>query len=69
MAGWKPAGEPDWIPVTDVGQVPGADPAMVSRWIAASLIHAYRVGDQLHVRRAEVQRLVTLTTNPAALGG
>jgi hypothetical protein len=69
MAGWKPAGEPDWIPVSDVDDVPGADAALVARWIAGGLIHAYRVGDELQVRRAEVQRLVTLTTNPAALGG
>jgi hypothetical protein len=69
MAGWKPAGEPDWIPVSEVGAVPGADPALVTRWISAGLIHAYRSGDELRVRRAEVQRLVTLTTNPAALGG
>ena len=69
MAGWKPAGEPDWIPVSQVDSIPGADESLVSGWIRDGLIHAYRAGNEWRVRRADVQRLVTLTTNPAALGG
>ena len=75
MAGWKPAGEPDWIVVSEVDGadgadgVAGADAAVVTAWIRAGILHAYPSGDQWRVRRSEVQRLITLTTNPAALGG
>jgi hypothetical protein len=69
MPGWKPAGEPDWISVSEADGIPGATAALVTRWIEDGLIHAYGAGDDRQVRRAEVLRLVTLTTNPAALGG
>lgn len=69
MAGWKAAGEPDWISVSEVSEVAGADATLVSGWIRDGLIHAHRAGDEWRVRRADVQRLITLTTNPAALGG
>jgi hypothetical protein len=69
MAEWTPAGEPDWIAVSEVGDVAGADAALVSGWIGTGLLHAHLAGNQWRVRRAELQRLITLTTNPAALGG
>jgi hypothetical protein len=69
VAGWKPAGGEDWIPISEAAQLPGADESLVSGWIGTGLIHAYRSGDEWWVRRADIHRLVTLTTNPAALGG
>ena len=75
MAGWQPAGEPDWIVISEVSGVDegdgvaGVSAAVVSTWIRAGILQAYPAGDKWRVRRSEVQRLITLTTNPAALGG
>ena len=55
--------------MSELDSMAGADLALVSGWIRSGLLHARLAGNQWRVRRAELQRLITLTTNPAALGG